>query len=245
MSHVLVASSAADLFMMAGERFLHLCNQAINEDGRFVVALSGGSTPRSLHEYLVTPGNRERLDWTKGIFLWGDERSVPPDHPDSNYRMAQETLLDPLSIDPSRVHRMPADKPDLAAAAANYAKTIAKLFPAVAVPKLDLVLLGMGDDGHTASLFPGTAALNVSDQWVVANHVPQLDTWRMTMTYPLINAAKNILLLVKGSNKAERLNEVLHGELEPDRLPSQAICPVDGRLEWIVDTEAAAKLPCV
>ena len=113
------------------------------------------------------------------------------------------------------------------------------------IPKLDLVLLGMGDDGHTASLFPNTRALTEGTRWVVANQVPQLDTWRMTMTYPLINAARNVIFLVKGSNKASRLNEVMHGPSQPSQLPSQRICPTDGQLIWIVDSAAAAELPCV
>jgi 6-phosphogluconolactonase len=245
MSELVIAQTADELVESAGLRIIQVGNEAIARDGRFVLALSGGSTPKKLHAFLIRPDIRTRIDWTKTIFLWGDERTVPPDHENSNFRMARETLLEPLGIDDAQIIRMPADAPDLEQAASAHQATIAALFPGEALPKLHLILLGMGDDGHTASLFPHTRALDETDQWIVANQVPQQETWRMTMTYPLINAAEHIFFLVLGANKAERLHEVLHGELDAKRLPSQLICPTEGTLTWFVDKAAAASLPCV
>jgi 6-phosphogluconolactonase len=242
MPNVIVATTSEELSAIAGELFFEICNQAIADTDRFVVALSGGSTPRGLHQYLARAENRRKLDWSKGIFLWGDERTVPPDHPDSNFRMAHETLLVPLGISESQYHRMPADASDLDQAAQAYEATVIGLFDSLP-PSIDLIILGMGDDGHTASLFPETQALKADARFIVANAVPQLKTSRMTMTYPLINAARNVLFLVQGRNKAERLVEVLHGPPEPQRLPSQRVCPTNGTLRWIIDTNAAAALP--
>jgi 6-phosphogluconolactonase len=176
-------------------------------------------------------------------FFCGDERAVPPDHPDSNYRMAHEALLCHLGLDPQRVHRMEAERADREAAALDYESALARVLapaPGAPPPALDLVLLGMGADGHTLSLFPHTAALHETSRWVVANHVPKLNADRLTMTAGLVNAAARVVFLVAGDDKAAPLAEVLEGPSDPERLPSQLIRP--GRLLFLVDRKAAARL---
>lgn len=216
---------------------------AIARRGRFVVALSGGSTPKKLFERLAASPYREAVEWRKIIFLWGDERTVPPDHADSNFAMAKRALLDPLSIPLANILRMEAERPDLAKAASDYEGKLRTLLrESGAEGRIDLVLLGMGADGHTASLFPGTQALSETAKWVVANEVPQHQTWRMTLTYPAINAARQVLFLVTGSDKAAALKEVLNGRLTPERLPSQAVSPAQSAAIWLLDAAAAAAL---
>ncbi|MEK6249791.1 MAG: 6-phosphogluconolactonase [Planctomycetales bacterium] len=213
--------------------------------GRFRFVLSGGSTPRDLYQLLASEPFSHQIDWSNVDFFWGDERSVPPDHVESNYRMVKETLLDPLNIPQCQIHRIVAENPNLADAAADYQRQIAAAFNSTvdgSPPSFDLVLLGMGGDGHTASLFPHTTALSETSKWVVENHVPQLSTDRITMTVPLICHARQVLFLVAGTDKADRLAEVLEGPRESDRLPSQLIQPLDGTVTWLVDAAAASKL---
>jgi 6-phosphogluconolactonase len=183
--------------------------------------------------------------WDRVEVFWGDERCVPPTHADSNYRMAKETLLEVVPIPAGRVHRMTAESADPAAAAAAYEAEIARVLggsPGGAPPALDLVLLGMGADGHTASLFPHTAALGERQRWVVANHVPKLGANRVTMTWPILNRAAHVFFLVVGGDKATVLREVLEGPPDVGRLPSQGIRPETGRLLWICDRSAASAL---
>ena len=232
---------------VAAEEFHRLATAAIAARGRFSVALSGGSTPKRLYEILAGPPWRETIDWGRVEIFFGDERSVPPDHPDSNYRMAREAMLDSLQLAPTRVHRMEAERPNLDAAALAYEATLARVFglraaDASALPAFDLVFLGMGPDGHTASLFPHTAALHETKRWCVPNWVPQQDTNRMTLTVPVLNQAANVIFLVAGDDKAEPLSEVLEGPSDPERLPSQRIRPGTGKLLFLVDPAAAAKL---
>ncbi|GAB4524586.1 MAG: 6-phosphogluconolactonase [Anaerolineae bacterium] len=210
---------------------------AIAENNRFTVALSGGSTPKAVFRVLR---ETSALDWSKTFVFWGDERTVPPDHEDSNYRMAKEYLLEHVPVPQENVYRMPGEL-DPTEAAARYEATLKAFFSTEGWPRVDLILLGMGDDGHTASLFPGTAALNEQTQWVVANHVPKLDTWRITFTAPLINAAANVTFWVTGTSKADALREVVNGPYMPETYPSQLIEPINGNLVWMVD-EAAASL---
>ncbi|QDU61183.1 6-phosphogluconolactonase [Planctomycetes bacterium Pan216] len=229
----------------AAEEFIRLAARAIAERGFFAVALSGGSTPKRLYQILAEPENRARVAWDKVHLFWGDERPVPPDHEESNYHMTNEALLSTLSLAADHVHRMPAARADHDAAAREHQEEIANLF-GVAVdgppPSFDLVFLGMGPDGHTASLFPETAALAETERWVVPNFVPKFDATRMTMTAPLINAAKEVLFLVVGESKTDRLVEVLEGPSDPDRLPSQRIKPTNGELVFYTDEAAVAKL---
>jgi 6-phosphogluconolactonase len=216
---------------------------AIANRGRFIIALSGGSTPLKLFVRLTEAPYRETIDWSRVYFLWGDERSVPPDHPESNYRMAHEALLGPLAIAPSQILRMEAEREDLAAAANEYDQKLRTLLQeGDSDGRIDLVLLGMGADGHTASLFPHTAALNEQANWAAANNVPQLKTRRMTLTYPVIAAARRVLFLATGREKAETLKEVLEGPLDPSRLPSQIAASRQGETFWIIDEEAGANL---
>lgn len=213
--------------------------------GRFRLVLAGGNTPRGLYQLLASEPFACQIDWSSVDFFWGDERTVPPDHVDSNYLMAKQSLLDPLQIDQQQIHRIVAENPDLAATAADYQQQIAKVLDTPvdgSPPSFDLILLGMGGDGHTASLFPHTAALSEESRWVVGNHVPQLSTDRVTMTVPLINQARQVLFLVAGDDKSDRLAEVLEGPYQPERLPSQMIRPQRGSVTWLVDSAAASKL---
>ncbi|HEX8282738.1 MAG TPA: 6-phosphogluconolactonase [Pyrinomonadaceae bacterium] len=225
----------------AASRFAELARESVAARGVFAVALAGGSTPRGVYELLAGEEFREAVDWENVHVFFGDERAVPFDHADSNYRMADETLLSRVNVPGRNVHRIEGVG-DAAANASAYESEMRGLFGDAEWPRLDLVLLGMGDDGHTASLFPHTAALDERRVWVVANWVEKLGAWRVTLTAPAIDAARHVLFLVKGADKAERLREVLKGERDPARLPSQLIRPHDGTLEWFVDRSAASKL---
>lgn len=207
------------------------------------VALSGGSTPLRMGEILAAPPYRETVPWSAVELFWGDERWVPAADASSNYGTAKQTLLDHVAVDPSRVNPVPTDATDPRIAAQMYSAQLKTVFGTVAeVPRFDLVFLGMGDDGHTASLFPGTPAIHVTEELVVANYVPKLDTYRITMTPPLLNAAREVVFLVSGAGKAEILAAVLTGPKRVDELPSQIIAPEHGRVRWLVDEAAAAKL---
>ena len=218
-----IAARAAALFAACAAR-------AIEERGQFVVALSGGSTPRALHACLTSDEWRPRVDWPYVEFCWGDERAVPPEDPQSNFGMARDTLLGPLRIAGERIHRMRGEAADLAGAAAEYAVELTRLtgIPAQKAPALDLILLGMGPDAHTASLFPATEALHVSDRWVVANRVPKLETTRLTITFPVIHAARTVVVLVGGAEKAPALRAVMTGLPDPDHFPAQRLADASG-----------------
>jgi 6-phosphogluconolactonase len=228
----------------AADECVRLAREAVAARGRFTFVLSGGSTPRRLFQLLSGPPWRNQVDWAKVEVFWGDERCVPPDDPESNYRMAHEALLTKVPISPDHVHRIQAERPDLDGAAGDYQAEIARVFGVPdtgAPPSFDLVLLGMGPCGHTASLFPHTAALKETTRWVVANHVPQKNTDRITMTTAILNRAAQVAFLVAGADKTPVLAEVLEGPADPDRLPSQLIRP-SGTLTWFLDQAAAAKL---
>lgn len=219
----------------AARRVVNAIDESIEMKDRFSIALAGGSTPKMLYELLAKEPYRSSIDWTKVHVFFGDERCVPPDHADSNYRMAREALLGKVPLPPDNVYRMKGEL-DPKAAAEEYDQQLREWFADNAI---DLVLLGMGDDGHTASLFPGTEALGETTRRCVANHVPKLNTWRLTLTAPFINQAWQVMILVTGRNKAERLQEVLEGAPDPQRLPVQMIKPEIGRLVWLMDTAAA------
>lgn len=219
------------------EHWLSVGQAAIQERGSFAVALSGGSTPKAIYERLSQPHNVERLDWTKVLLFWSDERAVPPDHPDSNYRMAMEAGFNKLPIPKTQIFRMEAEV-EIEANAKKYEETIKQVRKG---RPLDLIMLGMGDDGHTASLFPHTAALKVNDRLIVANEIPQKKTWRMTMTFPCINTSSNAVIYVLGASKKHMLAEVLQSKDDTDRLPSQGVGTKEHPALWIAD-DAAAEL---
>jgi 6-phosphogluconolactonase len=227
----------------AAERVVRAADEAVALAGRFSFVLAGGSTPKALYELLASDAHRDRIDWPNVEIYFGDERTVPPDHKDSNYRMAHEALLSKVPIPAANVHRMRGEI-DPEEAAKEYGLLLKEKFPSTGSGQAgdggpDLVLLGMGDDGHTASLFPGTPALAETKHRAFANPVPRLDTTRLTMTAPFINGAREVLLTVTGANKASRLAEVLEGPRDPERLPVQLIQPASGKIAWLIDAGAA------
>jgi 6-phosphogluconolactonase len=229
------------LFHAAADEFVRQATAAVRSKDRFTVALAGGSTPKALYSLLAT---NTALPWDKMYLFFGDERHVPPDHPESNYRMARETLLSKVPIPASNVFRVSAENPDAGQAAQSYEQTLRQFFqtPPGSLPRFDLILLGMGPDGHTASLFPGTKALQERSRLVVANWVEKFKTDRITLTLPVLNNAAVVMFLVSGQDKAKTLKEVLGGSQLPDLLPSKLICPTDGKLIWFVDQAAASAL---
>lgn len=240
-AEVRIYANAAAVARAAADHFADLAEQSVRATGRFTVALSGGSTPRAMFALLASEPFAASLPWSAIHFFWGDERCVPPDHPDSNYRAAHETLLSKVPVPPANILRIPAEDADHERAAANYSTAIQQFF-APAAPRFDLVFLGMGADGHTASLFPGTAALQITDRLAAANYVEKLNAWRITLTAAAINQAHNIAFLVTGADKAATLRDVLMGEHQPEIYPSQLIRPVAGKLLWMVDEAAASNI---
>jgi 6-phosphogluconolactonase len=235
----------AALCRAATEEITRLATQAIAARGRFIIALSGGSTPKAIFAQLAAnhAEGRSTVEWSEVEVFFGDERSVPADHPDSNFRMASEALLNHVPARADRVHRVQTELGG-AAAAARYEEELRQtLQPSDdAPPRFDLILLGMGTDGHTASLFPGTRALYETQAWITHNPVPQLNTERITFTYPLINRAAEILFITAGPDKAAMLRNVLRGEPTGQIYPAQRIRPISGRLRWLVDEAAASAL---
>jgi 6-phosphogluconolactonase len=232
-----------ELFEAAAEEVIRCAKQAVAERGRFTIALSGGSTPKNLFALLATNA-RTSLPWEKTFFFWGDERHVPPTDADSNYRMADEAMLSKIPVAASNVFRIPAEEPEASAVADAYEQTLRKFFELKAgeFPRFDLILLGMGPDGHTASLFPGTDALKEKSRLVVANYVEKLKTSRLTLTLPVLNAARCVTFLVSGTDKASALRAVLESDAPGEQYPSKLVRPDDGRLIWFVDRAAANEL---
>lgn len=246
-SDILILADAGEMSRVAAEEFVRQAEDAVRTRGLFTVALCGGSTPKAMYRLLGNEGEaslRGRVPWGKIHVFWGDERHVPPDHPDSNYRMAHEALLSRVPVPPQNVHRIPAEIPDACRAAEAYAQTLLKFFrpPAGQLPRLDLVLLGMGSDGHTASLFPGTDAAHEQTKLVAAPWVEKFHAYRITLTSPVLNNAACVIFLVSGEEKAETLCAVLEGAYQPERFPAQLIRPRLGRLRWLVDRAAARLL---
>jgi 6-phosphogluconolactonase len=211
--------------------------RAFGAHGSFSIALSGGSTPRLLNEILSGPGWRARMNWDWWNVYFADERACAPDDPASNYHLAETTLLSRVPIDPARIHRMPAERPDLDAAAAEYSDTLARSLPPGrgGIPRLDVILLGLGENGHTASLFPGTPALAVADRWATRGLADYEPFDRITLTYPTINAAAAVGFMVTGAAKHEALLATARGEV-----PASRVNPTDGTLAWFLDAAAAA-----
>lgn len=240
---VQVSDNHEALCRLAAEHFVQTVLNAVSAADRATVALSGGSTPRGLYALLATEPYRVRVPWEKVHVFWGDERCVPPDDAQSNYKMAHDALLAHVSILPENIHRMRGEAADLDAAARDYEEEIcAALGSASATPSFDLIHLGMGDDGHTASLFPHTQALCEGERMVASNAVEKLATHRLTFTYPLLNAAAQVVFLACGDGKAAVLEKVLEGPYEPSQYPSQGVQPAQGTTLWLLDKTAAACL---
>jgi len=240
---VRVVPDTPSLFQAAAKEFVSQAEAGIKAQGRFTVALSGGSTPRGLFSVLAA-NYRDRLPWDKVFIFWSDERHVPPESSESNYRMAYESLLSKVPVPQTNIFRIPAENPDARQVAAEYGETVRRFFqaPQGAFPQFDLILLGMGPDGHTASLFPGSSAVHEKERLVVSTWVEKLKTDRITFTAPLINRAKVVMFLIAGADKSEALREVLEGNQPAERYPSRLIHPADGRLIWLADQAAAATL---
>ena len=233
-----ILNTPQELFQAAAAEFIALASTAIRDHEKFSVALSGGSTPKSLYSVLA----KATLSWEKIFFFWSDERHVPPDHPESNYRMANEALLSKVPVPPENIFRVRAEEKDANVVARDYEEALRSFFrlrPGE-FPRFDLILLGLGPDGHTASLFPNTPALNETKRLVVANWVEKFKTNRITFTYPVLNYAACVIFLVSGGDKSEIVREVL--ENPGADLPSQKVHPANGRLLWLLDKDAASKL---
>jgi 6-phosphogluconolactonase len=226
----------------AAQYIVRLANEAIVSHGRFSIALSGGSTPRVLYGLLGDEPYRSQINWSQVEIFWSDERCVPPDSSDSNYQLAQEVLLSKVPIPASQIHRMPADKPDHDAASLEYTQEMQRVFGTDGIPSFDLLQLGMGPEGHTASLFPHQPSLHEQQRLVMPVNVPKPPPPRLTFTPPLLNAAKHVLFLVTGADKAEAVQAVLEGGYQPEEYPAQIVRPPHGDVTWMLDTAAAGKL---
>ena len=242
----LVEPDPAALAWRAALQFVELAEEAFAARGRVRIAISGGNTPKTTFELLANPEHPflNRMPWQGLELFWVDERTVPPDHPESNFRMTRETLLDHVGLRPDQIHRIQGElEPEVAAAEFEYDLRRTFRLEGAEAPRFDIIALGMGDDGHTASLFPHTDAIHEMGRLVVANQVPQKDTWRVTLTWPVINHAREVFFLIEGDAKAPVLKEVFTGPRDVESLPSQLIWPASGILTLILDKAAAAQLP--
>ena len=244
-----VAENAKELSRLAAEEFVRLAVKAVSESGMFTVSLAGGSTPRSLYSLLSNSDKpfRTQLSWDRIFFFWGDERHVPPDHPDSNYRMAHEALLSRVPIPAENIYRIKSELAEAAKAADEYEETLRKFFKLSAgqLPRFNLVLLGLGQDAHTASIFPGSQVINEKRRLVVAPWIEKLKSSRITLTPPVLNMAEAVVFLVSGFEKAQALQNVLEGDYQPEHLPAQLIRANESMVLWLVDQEAASMLRSV
>jgi 6-phosphogluconolactonase len=240
-----ILPDAAAIAKRVAQEILQSATSAVSERGSFTLVLAGGSTPKALYQLLVNDAAlRTQLPWDKMVLLFGDERHVPPDHPDSNFRMASESMISKAALKPEQVLRIKGEYQDTEKAAQEYEQTLCARFNLheTQVPRFDVVLLGMGNDGHTLSLFPGTKALHQDRRLVVRNWIGKLYTERITMTAPVANNAAQVIFMVTGADKALALKAVLEGPYEPEQLPSQLIQPRNGKLQWLVDTAAGGML---
>ncbi|HLJ34126.1 MAG TPA: 6-phosphogluconolactonase [Ktedonobacteraceae bacterium] len=226
----------------AAQYIVRLATESIVSHGRFTIALSGGTTPRKLYGMLGDEPYRSQIDWTLVDIFWSDERCVPPDSEDSNYLLAQQVLLSKIPIPTAQIHRMPADAPDRDAASLAYTDEMRRVFATSGIPRFDLIQLGMGPEGHTASLFPHQASLHEQQRLVMPVSVPKPPPPRLTFTPPILNAAHNVLFLVTGADKADAVQAVLEGDYNPDEYPAQIVRPTNGEVVWMLDTKAASTL---
>ena len=240
-----IVGNGAAVSRTAAEIMVNLALKKLTSKESFAVALSGGSTPKKMFAMLANDAAlRNRMPWCRVHFFWGDERHVPPDHTDSNFRMTNEVMLSRVPVPPENIHRIRAENPDAGKAAEDYEQELREFFMLgpEQLPPFDCVFLGMGTDGHTASLFPGTKALQERKRLVVPNWVDKFQSYRITLTPPVLNNADLVIFLVSGEEKAQPLRTVLEGQKQPDRLPSQLIEPTHGKLLWLVDRAAAGLL---
>jgi len=237
---LVLRASASELGREAARFFADTADAAVRRACSFFVALSGGSTPELMYRQLAASDLRDRVPWAQGEYFWSDERCVLPEHPESNYGLAERALLSKVPVVSQRIHRMCGEL-EPALAAAEYERELRRVFTVASplLPRFDRLLLGMGDDGHTASLFPGSRALEEATRLVAANYV-EIDTHRLTLTFPVIDAALNVAILVSGGKKAPALRQVMRGGGTP--VPAERVRPQDGRLIWFVDEAAAAQL---
>lgn len=240
-ANVSIFETAEQLAVAAAERFVEVAATLDADRDRISVALAGGKTPKRVYELLATDAFKKRIHWPQVYLFFGDERAVPPTHPDSNYHMVDEALISKVPIPARNVHRMIGEG-DVKENAQDYENNLRSFFAGLPWPRFDLVLLGMGEDGHTASLFPHSEALHEESRWVVAAKNEQTNQPRLTLTLPVLNHAAQVLFLVTGTEKAQRLAQALRPSVDAELLPVQAVKPVDGKLEWFVDGAAAACL---
>lgn len=246
---VSVFQTPEQLALAAAERFVECAYKTHEDFDRFSVALAGGRTPKRVYQLLATERFRDRVDWPKVFLFFGDERAVPADHPDSNYRMAYEALISKVPIPAINVHRMIGEG-NAAENARLYEQQLRTFFAGSSWPRFDLIFLGMGEDGHTVSLFPGSEALQENSKWVTTSRNEKLPHERITLTLPVLNAAAHVMFLVTGKEKAQRIRQVLKpvsseqwaAGSNRDLSPAQMVQPIDGRLEWLVDSAAATML---
>lgn len=240
---VRVCRDAAAVARAAARQFVDWAWQSIAREGSFIVALSGGSTPREMYRLLATPEYRAQVDWPRVQLFWGDERAVPPDHPDSNYGMVRRELLLNVPIPPQNVHRMEAERVNIGRAAHDYEEVLREVLDLDerGFPRFHLILLGMGPDGHTASIFPGSRIPRQTSRWVSTPMVAKLGARRMTLTLPVLDAAMRVLFMITGAEKADVLQRVLNGNADPP-YPAQLVQPRDGTRYFLLDEAVASKL---
>ena len=238
---IVLCRDIAELSRQSVERFSQLALESVEEAGRMTVALSGGSTPKHLYSLLASPDYKNQIPWSNVELFWGDERCVPPDHSESNFRLAQEALLSQIEIPAENIHRMRGEQEPLAAAA-EYEKDLQEYFglQGGALPRFDLIILGLGEDGHTASLFPGSEALNETKHLVVAPFVATLNSYRLSLSLPVLINAANVWFLVTGASKVDAVKKVFSAFSD---LPAARIQPVNGKLTWFITGDAASGIP--
>lgn len=244
MSERTIVSDLDDMSVRGANHVAEIIERAVKERKKCMIALSGGNTPRKLYERLASEEFVSRIPWESTYWFFGDERHVPPDHDDSNYKMASDSLLSNVPIPTGNIHRIMTEKPDPPTIAASYELTLMKVFNLAPgeLPVFDLMFLGVGADGHVASLFPHSDALQVTARMATANKIPETENWRITMTFPVINEAKQLLFLVAGEDKAEALRQVLEGPSNPEEFPAQLIRQKRGFQLWLIEKSAAALL---
>ncbi len=240
---IIISQDSVELCRQAADKFVGLARHAIIQRDRFAVALSGGSTPRGLYALLATPEYRGQVSWARVHLFWGDERCVPPDHEDSNFRMVRHALLSQIDIPANNVHRMAGEK-DGRLAAAEYEQELKAFFHLAKgkLPRFDLIFLGLGEDGHTASLFPGTPALIQTEHLVTHTEIEKLNARRLTLTFPVLNGAAEIVFLVAGASKKNIVAKVLEANSSAANFPAAQIQPCDGRVTWFISRDAASAL---